>query len=53
MPRRLPKEKKFTPHREPGSGDEDHGAGMGYVDIFDINGKLLRRFEHGSFLNAP
>jgi uncharacterized protein (TIGR03118 family) len=40
-------------HRLPGSGDEDHGAGFGYVDIFDLNGKLLRRLEHGNFLNAP
>jgi uncharacterized protein (TIGR03118 family) len=39
--------------REPGSEDEDHGAGLGYVDVFDLSGNLLRRFEHGTFLNAP
>jgi uncharacterized protein (TIGR03118 family) len=40
-------------HRAPGSEDEDHGAGLGYVDVFDINGMLLLRLQHGSFLNAP
>jgi len=40
-------------HRPPGSEDEDHGAGKGYVDVFDIDGKLLLRLEHGPFLNAP
>ena len=40
-------------HRKPGSKDEDHGAGMGYVDIFDAYGNLLQRLQHGKFLNAP
>lgn len=40
-------------HRLPGSGDEDHGAGLGYVAIFDTHGRLLRRMQHGKFLNAP
>jgi len=39
--------------RKPGSEDEDHGAGLGYVDVFDLDGSLLLRLEHGSFLNAP
>jgi uncharacterized protein (TIGR03118 family) len=40
-------------HRKPGSLDEDHGTGLGYVDVFDMNGMLLLRLEHGPFLNAP
>jgi uncharacterized protein (TIGR03118 family) len=39
--------------RMPGSLDEDHGTGLGYVDVFDMNGMLLLRLEHGPFLNAP
>ena len=40
-------------HRKPGSTDEDHANGFGYVDVFDFDGNLLLRLEHGSFLNAP
>jgi uncharacterized protein (TIGR03118 family) len=40
-------------HRKPGSKDEDHGAGRGYVDVFDFDGNLLLRVQHGNFLNAP
>jgi uncharacterized protein (TIGR03118 family) len=40
-------------HRKSGSLDEDHGAGLGYVDIFDTAGRLLLRLQHGPFLNAP
>ena len=40
-------------HRERGSKDEDHGAGLGYVDVFDATGRLLLRLAHGKFLNAP
>ena len=40
-------------HRRPGAEDEDHGAGLGYVDVFDFDGNLLLRLQHGSFLNAP
>jgi uncharacterized protein (TIGR03118 family) len=40
-------------HRRPGSTDEDHGAGLGYVDVFDLDGRLLLRLQHGPFLNAP
>jgi uncharacterized protein (TIGR03118 family) len=39
--------------RPPGSKDEDHGTGLGYVDVFDMNGMLLLRLQHGPFLNAP
>ena len=40
-------------HRKPGSTDEDHGPGVGFVDVFDVTGKLLLRVQHGAFLNAP
>jgi uncharacterized protein (TIGR03118 family) len=32
---------------------ETDGPGLGYVDIFSSDGKLLRRVEHGDWLNAP
>jgi uncharacterized protein (TIGR03118 family) len=38
---------------EPGGTDEVQGAGLGYVDVFSPSGRLLRRFEHGPWLNAP
>ena len=40
-------------HRKPGSHDEDHGPGLGFVDVFDTSGRLLLRLQHGTFLNAP
>lgn len=40
-------------HRAPGSTDEDHGPGIGFVDVFDLNGKLLLRLQHGPHFNAP
>lgn len=39
--------------RDPGSTDENHGPGLGFVDVFDVNGNLLLRLQHGLFLNAP
>ncbi|MFZ3167372.1 MAG: TIGR03118 family protein [Candidatus Methanoperedens sp.] len=33
--------------------DEVDGPGLGYVDIFDPDGKLIMRLEHGDWLNAP
>jgi uncharacterized protein (TIGR03118 family) len=33
--------------------DEVDGAGLGYVDVFSPAGNLLRRFEHGAWLNGP
>jgi uncharacterized protein (TIGR03118 family) len=33
--------------------DNVAGAGLGFVDLFSPSGKLLTRFEHGSWLNAP
>jgi len=29
------------------------GPGLGYVDIFNSEGRLLQRLEHGDWLNAP
>jgi uncharacterized protein (TIGR03118 family) len=40
-------------HRLPGSHDEDHGPGLGYVTIFDTNGMVIARLAHGSYFNAP
>jgi uncharacterized protein (TIGR03118 family) len=33
--------------------DEVDGAGLGYVAVFSPSGELLRRFEHGDWLNGP
>jgi len=33
--------------------DPVKGMGLGFVDIFDTSGKLLRRFAAGGVLNAP
>jgi len=33
--------------------DEVDGAGLGYVDVFSPSGRLLRRLEHGPWLNGP
>jgi uncharacterized protein (TIGR03118 family) len=40
-------------HRKPGSLDEDHGPGLGYVDVFSLAGQLLLRLQHNSTMNAP
>jgi uncharacterized protein (TIGR03118 family) len=32
---------------------ETDGPGFGFVDIFSSSGRLLRRLEHGDWLNAP
>ena len=33
--------------------DEVSGNGKGFVDVFDTKGVLVRRLQHGNFLNAP
>src|SRR5262245_31195269 len=38
---------------EEGSPFETDGPGLGFVDIFSSTGHLLRRLEHGAWLNAP
>ena len=32
---------------------ETDGPGLGFVDVYTSNGQLLRRLEHGDWLNAP
>src|SRR6266436_4956712 len=32
---------------------ETDGPGLGFVDVYASNGQLLRRLEHGDWLNAP
>ncbi len=36
-----------------GNPFETPGPGLGYVDIYSSKGTLLRRLEHGDWLNAP
>jgi uncharacterized protein (TIGR03118 family) len=38
---------------EPNSNDEIHGTGLGYVDVFDSDGHLIRRVATRGKLNAP
>jgi uncharacterized protein (TIGR03118 family) len=38
---------------EEGAQLETDGPGLGYVDIYSSDGRLLRRLEHGNWLNAP
>ncbi len=40
-------------HRQVGSTDEDHGAGLGRVAIFDTRGHFLGELQHGPWMNAP
>jgi uncharacterized protein (TIGR03118 family) len=42
----------YALHQE-GSLFETDGPGLGFVDIYSFNGRLLRRLEHGDWLNAP
>lgn len=39
--------------RAPGSTDEDHGPGLGFVKIYTPGLRFVTRLEHGRFLNAP
>ena len=41
----------FAKHM-PGEKDEIHGAGLGFVDVFDLNGNLLLRLQHNQTMNA-
>jgi len=38
---------------EEGAPFETDGPGLGFVDIYTPTGRLLRRLEHGDWLNAP
>ena len=39
--------------KNPDTNDDVAGPGLGYVDVFSPSGQLLRRFEHGPWLNSP
>lgn len=39
--------------REPGAGDELHGQGLGFVDVFTTDGVLVNRLVQHGKLNAP
>jgi len=39
--------------RDESSGDEEKGAGFGYVDIFNADGTFVTRFASQGTLNAP
>lgn len=39
--------------QQPGETDELHGPGLGFIDQYDTEGRLLRRFATGGELNAP
>ena len=39
--------------QDPNSSDELHGPGLGYVDVFDTQGHLMRRLVSQGALNAP
>jgi uncharacterized protein (TIGR03118 family) len=40
-------------NRQPGDRDETAGKGLGFVDVFDTSGHLLRRLVSNGHLNAP
>lgn len=42
----------YALHQE-GQPFETDGPGLGFVDIYSSDGQLLRRLEHGNWLNAP
>jgi uncharacterized protein (TIGR03118 family) len=39
--------------QDPGSPDEVAGAGLGIIDRFDLQGRLIERIASGGSLNAP
>jgi uncharacterized protein (TIGR03118 family) len=38
---------------DPTTGEEMAGSGLGYVNVFDLNGNFVRRLVSGGPLNAP
>jgi uncharacterized protein (TIGR03118 family) len=38
---------------EPGQGDETHGPGFGFVDVYTQNGRMIARLVSHGALNAP
>ena len=43
----------YAKHMAPDNEDDQKGAGNGYVDIFSMKGKLLKRFASRGALNSP
>ena len=43
----------FAKQKLPDTQDDQSGPGNGYVDIFDRDGTLLRRFASADVLNSP
>jgi uncharacterized protein (TIGR03118 family) len=43
----------YAKQEEPGSAEEVHGAGLGFVNVFDPDGRLIRRVATRGVLNAP
>jgi len=43
----------FAKQRPPDNVDDQAGPGFGYVDVFDTDGNLVRRFASEGALNAP
>jgi len=39
--------------QKPDKHDDQAGAGLGFVDVFDMNGQLLRRLSRHGKLNSP
>lgn len=39
--------------KNPGATDENHGFGLGFVDVFDMNGNFVKRLISNGRLNAP
>jgi len=46
--------KIYVTYAQPsGTGDENHGAGLGFVSVFDLQGNFLGRIASQGTLNAP
>ena len=43
----------YAMHPQGTPGPEIDGPGLGYIDLYSSTGRLIRRFEHGDWLNAP
>lgn len=43
----------YAKQQAPDNIDEQAGAGLGYVDIYDTNGQLIKRLVSQGLLNAP
>jgi uncharacterized protein (TIGR03118 family) len=39
--------------QDPAKHDDEHGPGLGYVDVYSPEGRLLQRLEHGPWFNGP